>query len=151
MTQNAVVMLLRQINSLLPADNRMLPQRISALSLSQVYLLGELYAMARKRYETLSLSSLARESGFSKATICATLKGLRKLGYVKMRMDNADNRRKDIILTERAREIEPDVRQYIAEFNRAVCKGIPEQELQSFERYLRTVLQNVRGVRVRGP
>ena len=150
MRSDTVVMLLRQINSALPADNRVLPERISALSLSQIYLLDELYTMTQKRAEPMSLSTLARESGFSKATICATLKGLRKSGYVKMEMDHVDNRRKDIILTERAREVEPDIRQYIAEFNHAICKGISEQELQSFEKALRTVLQNARDVRARG-
>ena len=151
MKSDTVVMLLRQINSALSTDNRMLPERISALSLSQIYLLDELYTMAQKRYKILSLSGLAQESGFSKATICVTLKGLRKLGYVKMQIDNVDSRRKDIILTERAREVEPDIRQYIAEFNHAICKGIPEQGLQSFEKALRTVLQNARNVRARGP
>lgn len=151
MPKNFVIMLLRQINSSLPTDNRMLPERISALSLSQIYLLDELYTMAEKKYEMLSLSALARESGFSKATICTTLKSLRRLGYVKMRIDNADNRRKEIILTERARKVEPDVKQYITEFNHAICKGIPEQELQSFEKSLQTVLQNTRDVGTRGP
>lgn len=151
MKQDSVVMLLRQINSSLQVDNRMLPERISALSLPQLYLLDELYTMAQKRYKTLSLSAMARDYGFSKATICATLKSLRRSGYIKMQIDNADNRRKEIILTERAQMVKPDVRQYIAEFNHAICKGIPDQELQCFEKSLRMVLQNARDVRTRGP
>lgn len=149
MPQDFVIMLLRQINSSLPADNRMLPKRISALTLSQIYLLDELYAMSENECGIVSLSSLARESGFSKSTVCTTLKCLRKSGYIKMQMDNEDNRRKEIVLTEQARAVEPDVKQYVNEFNHALCAGIPEEEFENLEKALRTVLQNARSFRAR--
>lgn len=144
-------MLLRQINSAFPIDSRTVPERISTLSLSQMYLLDELYAMAQNGYETLSLSALTQDLGFSKATISATLKVLRKLGYINMQIDNDDNRRKKIILTERAQEVKPDVQQYVADFNRGICKGISGRELRSFEKTLSMVLQNMRDIRARGP
>ena len=71
-------MLLHLIHCSLSMDKGMLPQSVSSLSLSQIYLLDELYKMAEDGRGTLSLSALARESGFSKATVCAALKGLRR-------------------------------------------------------------------------
>ena len=100
---------------------------------------------------TLSLSALARESRFSKATVCAALKGLRRWGYIEMQMDDQDHRRKQIVLTERARAAETDIKQYISAFHRALCAGIPEEDLRDFEKTLRMILQNVKNVRARSP
>ena len=93
MSQDLVVVLLRHINSALPVDTRQMPEELSELSFVQAYLLAELFALDASGRKPPSLSALAQETGFSKATVCAALKQLRKSGYVQMRLDEADNRR----------------------------------------------------------
>ena len=142
--ENYVVALLRQINSSLPGDTEKRPEEISELSLAQIYLLGELFQVERTGREPLSLSELSRENGFSKATVCATLKKLRKGGFVRMQTDDSDNRRKEISLTQRAWQLEPYITQYISALDRALCAGISSKDLKNMEQSLQTILQNTK-------
>ena len=147
MQKSHVVALLRQISSSLPGDTEKRPDEISELSLAQIYLLGELFQLERAGREPLSLSTLCRKNGFSKATICATLKKLRNGGFVRMQTDNTDNRRKDISLTRQARQLEPYITQYLSALDRTLCAGISAKDLQTTERSLQTILQNTKNSR----
>ena len=142
--QKGVIALLRQVSSSLPGETEKLPKEISELSLAQIYLLGGLFELERAGREPLSLSALSREAGFSKATVCATLKKLRKAGFVQMQMDDADNRRKEITLTQRAWQVEPCITQYISALDRALCAGISPNDLKTTEQSLQVILQNAK-------
>ena len=144
MSQNYVVMLLRRVSNALPGDTEKLPDEISELSFGQIYLLGELFALEREGRESMSLSVLSRKTGFSKATICAALKKLRKAGFVQMEMDDNDNRRKAITLTQRAWRAESSVTQYISALDRTLCAGISPKDLQITERSLMAILENIK-------
>lgn len=144
MPQNDLVKLLRQISSSLPGDAGTVPQEMSGLSFAQIYLLGELFELERTGREPLSLSVLSRETGFSKATVCATLKKLRKGGLIRTQMDDADNRRKEITLTQRAWDVEESITQYISALDRALCAGISSTDLGTMMQSLRVILQNAR-------
>lgn len=144
MQKNYVVALLRQISSSLPGDTKKRPDEISGLSLAQIYLLGELFQLERTGHEPLSLSALSRENGFSKATVCATLKKLQKGGFVRMQMDDADNRRKAISLTQEAWQLEPYITQYISALDRTLCAGISAKDLKTMEQSLQIILQNTK-------
>ena len=144
MQKNHVVALLRQISSSLPGDTEKRPGEISELSLAQIYLLNELFQLERTGRESLSLSALSRENGFSKATVCATLKKLRKGGFVRMQTDDADNRRKEISLTQEAWQLEPYITQYISELDRTLCAGISSKDLKTMEQSLQVILQNTK-------
>lgn len=144
MSQKHIVTLLRQISSSLPGDAEAIPDDLSGLSFAQVYLLGELFELEKAGCKPLSLSTLSQEAGFSKATVCATLKKLRNTGLVQMQMDDADNRRKEIALTRQARKIESSVTRYISALDHRLCAGISPGDLQTMEQALRVILQNVR-------
>lgn len=144
MQKNHVVALLRQISSSLPGDTEKRPDEISELSLAQIYLLGELFQLERTGREPLSLSTLSRENGFSKATVCATLKKLRKGGFVRMQTDDADNRRKEISLTQEAWQLEPYITRYISALDRTLCAGISSKDLKTMEQSLQVILQNTK-------
>ena len=148
MAQSFIIMLIRQINGLLSADSGELPDTVSGLSISQVHLLGELYELEERGRLPMSLSALAQETGFSKAATCAALKGLRKAGYIRVWIDRADNRRKEIALTGQAQAVKEEVAGYISARSRSLCAGIPETELQNLERCLQVVLQNARDARL---
>lgn len=144
MSENYLVVLLRQISSSLPGNTEKIPQEIAGLSFAQICLLGELFELERAGCESLSLSLLSREAGFSKATVCAILKKLRKAGFVHMQMDDTDNRRKEITLTQRAREIEDSVTQYISALDHTLCAGISPEDLETTEKSLQVILQNAK-------
>lgn len=143
-TQNHVILLLRQISSSLPGDAGNRPEEISELSFAQIALLSELFELEKTGREPLSLSTLSRETGFSKATVCAALKKLRKAGFVQTQMDDADNRRKEIVLTQRAWEAQSSVGQYISAVDRTLCAGIAPKDLQTTEQSLSVILQNTK-------
>ena len=148
MSQDSVIMLIRQIYSALPVDTKRMPDEISGLSFAQICLLVELFELERMSHEPLSLSALAQETGFSKPAVCATLKKLRSTGYVQMQMDDSDNRRKEISLTRGAWEIESKAEQYISKLDYTLCKGISPNDLQIMKKALTAVLQNVRNARL---
>ena len=64
--------------------------------------------------------------GFTRSSISRTLKELRKNGYVKMRLDKADNRKKHIILTPKAHAAEGIVKDYIDSLNDCLVQEIPD-------------------------
>lgn len=144
MSENYLIILLRQISSSLPGNTEKIPQEISNLSFAQICLLGELFELERAGCEPLSLSLLSREAGFSKATICAILKKLRQGGFVQMQMDDEDNRRKEITLTQRAREVEDSIIQYISDLDHTLCAGISPEDLETTEKSLQVILQNAK-------
>lgn len=147
MSQELVAALLRKIGNTMPSDIRDAPDHIPGLSLAQVCLLAELYQLERTEKEPPSLSVLARNTGLSKATICMTLKELRRSGYITARTNDTDNRRKELILTERAWAAEDQVRRLVCTFDQALCRGIPEADLHTTARSLEVILQNVKELR----
>lgn len=144
MSEDYVAILLRQIGNALPGEAGRRPDEISELSFGQVHLLGALFELERTGREPPSLSALSQETGFSKAAVCATLKKLRKAGFVQMRTDDADNRRKRIALTQQAREAKSSAAQYVRALDRTLCAGLSPEELRSLTRSLRVILQNAR-------
>lgn len=151
MSQVVLVMLLRQINSSLPLNLKKVPDESSSLSFAQTCLLAELFHLKRTGTERASLSVLAEKTGFSKATVCAALKKLRKTGYIHMQMDDVDNRRKEILLTEQAWAVENRVEQAVTALNRTLCAGIPPEDLQTMEKALQKILQNAKDIRAPSP
>ncbi len=145
MLQNSTAGLLRQIGSALPGDGGNPPEEISELSFAQVCLLGELFEQEKAGREPLSLSALSQETGFSKATVCATLKKLRKAGYVRVRMNSRDNRRKEIILTRQAWTVASSITQYVFALDCKLCAGISANDVQIMKQSLLAILQNAKG------
>lgn len=142
MSQDLVVVLLRQINNSLPADIKKIPNMNSDLSFAQIYLLKGLYDHGEMGVKPASLSALSREAGFSKATVCAALKKLRKNGYIQMKICVQDNRRKEIFLTKKAVESRSDVTQFISTLDQILCEGIPQKDLEIMLKSLWIILEN---------
>ena len=88
----------------------------SEMTFAQAFLLNEIFSM-----DALCVCSteLCERVGFTRSSISRTLKELRKNGYVKMKMDKDDNRKKHIVLTPKAHAAESIVKDYIEIF----CKN----------------------------
>ncbi|MBM6828826.1 winged helix-turn-helix transcriptional regulator [Anaerotignum lactatifermentans] len=143
------IILLRQINGLLGFYHNHRLEKISGLTFSQIFLLYEMFDMADQEKRGFSLSALAAETGFSKSTVCATLRALKEAGYIKMNADRMDHRRKKIFLTQKAEAAREEVNDFVKEVNTSLRQGITDQEMEVLEYSLQKILENIRITRAR--
>lgn len=89
-------------------------------------------------------NALHKEFGVSKSAISSTLKNLQEKGYLKERRHPEDDRKKQIILTDKAYALKAQLDQELAEQQACLCEGIPPQRLAALENELHSMLHNVR-------
>lgn len=139
MSEKNLLLTLRQINICLNIyENEKLAA--SEMTFAQAFLLNEIFSMDSS---CVNSTELCERIGFTRSSISRTLKDLRKNGYVKMRLDKSDNRKKHIILTPKAYAAEGIVKDYIDSLNDCLVQEIPEHNLSGIESALRTILANV--------
>jgi len=112
----------------------------SEMTFAQAFLLNEIFSMDSS---CVCSTELCERVGFTRSSISRTLKELRKNGYVKMKMDKDDNRKKHIVLTPKAHAAEGIVKDYIENLNDCLVQEIPEHRLEGIESALRTILDNI--------
>lgn len=118
----------------------------SEMTFAQVFLLNEIFSM---KSSCVCSIELCERVGFTRSSISRTLKELRKNGYIKMQMDEADNRKKHIVLTSKAYAAESAVKNYIENLNNCLIQQIPKRSLAGVENTLRTILRNIQQETVR--
>lgn len=89
-------------------------------------------------------TELCRASGVSRPAISALLKELKKKGYLEMAADPGDDRKKHIVLTEKAREYEQKMQEDMKRTRDCLCKDIPEEDIRITERCLGIMLKNLK-------
>lgn len=94
--------------------------------------------------EALYATDIHTAFGISKATISNILKSLRKKGYLVMEGDGQDDRRKRLVLTEKAYEMRQEINAVLRKRGEDMCKGIPRQELMITEQVLCRMLSNLK-------
>ncbi len=145
MSDGNILLLLRQINICLGLyESEKLAA--SGMTFSQAFLLNEIFSMDSAGACSKELSERV---GFARSSISRTLKELQKNGYVKMKMDTADNRKKHIILTQKAYNAEPAVKDYMADLTNCLLQAIPERSLPGIETALQTILDNIQPETIR--
>lgn len=82
--------------------------------------------------------------GISKSSISSTLKALKKKGYISMKENPSDDRKKQIILTPRAYAAEQSIHAGLAAQKKLMCGHIPEQRLRRLEEDLEQMLRNLK-------
>ena len=112
----------------------------SEMTFAQAFLLNEIFTTDSS---CICSTGLCERVGFTRSSISRTLKELRKNGYIKMEMDEDDNRKKHIILTPKAYAAEGLVRNYIENLNGCLVQKIPKHSLEGLENGLRTILVNI--------
>lgn len=139
MPDGNLLLTLRQINICLSIyENEKLAA--SEMTFAQAFLLNEIFSMDSS---CVCSTELCERMGFTRSSISRTLKELRKNGYVKMRLDKTDNRKKHIILTPKAHAAEGIVKDYIDSLNDCLVQEIPEHSLSGIESTLQTILDNI--------
>ena len=81
--------------------------------------------------------------GFSRAAISATLKHLQRGGYLEVAACPGDERKKRIVLTRKARELQAALASCAAQQQEHMCAGLTAQQLWTFAECLRRMQQNL--------
>ena len=118
-------------------------ERMKDLGLSTPQSLALNYLFSRAGQEVCA-TELHALFGVSKSTISASLKGLREKGYVEMSGVPGDDRKKRIVLTDKAYAVKQEIDAGLMEQERRLCRGIPPGRLEALEADLETMLRNVR-------
>ena len=126
MTGGSLLLTLRQIDICLGLyENEQLSD--SGMTFAQVFLLNEIFSMDAP---CVCPTELCERIGFARSSIPRTLKAMRKNGYIRMRMDQADNRKKRVLLTPKAYAARGSVQEYMENLNRCLVREIPEGSLE---------------------
>ena len=111
------------------------------LSLTQAMILRLLYSLdGSGRYAVNLCDSL----GISHATMSSALKALKRKGYLEIVGDAADDRRKLLVLTEKARCMEQSISLELQKQQMLLCRNIPSEHLQWLEEDLKIMIQNLK-------
>lgn len=142
-----ILLILRQINICLGLyGNEALAA--NGMTFAQVFLLDVNFSMDAP---CICSTDLSEKVGFTRSSISRTLKELKKNGYVKMKIDERDNRRKHIILTQKAISAKEEIENYIDNLNRCLVQEIPEERLNGTGDVLRSILDNIQRETLRRP
>ena len=147
MPDGNLLLTLRQINICLSLYES---EKLAAseMTFAQAFLLNEIFSMDSPCVCSTELCERVR---FARSSISRTLKELRKNGYVKMKMDKDDNRKKHVVLTPKAYTVEGIVKDYIESLNDCLVQEIPEHRLEGIESTLRAILDNIQQKTPRRP
>lgn len=135
-----ILLLLRQLNISLEQYGR---EQMKNLKLSPSQRLTLDYLLSRKG-DTVYATDLHRQFGISKSAISATLKGLKKQGYLDMLINPEDDRKKQIVLTSKAYAAEQQINAGVEEQQNRLCREIPREHLKILEEGLQTMIRNMK-------
>lgn len=93
--------------------------------------------------EIASQRELAQALRVSQATIATSLKSLERLGYVEKRLDDRDNRRNRVAITEKGKAAVKQCFQVCHEIDRRMMEGLSLQEKEDLDRLHRKLLDNL--------
>lgn len=93
--------------------------------------------------EIASQRELAQALRVSQATIATSLKSLERLGYVEKRLDDKDNRRNRIAITEKGTAAVKQCFAVCHEIDRRMMEGLSLQEKEDLDRLHRKMLDNL--------
>lgn len=140
MCESNIILLIKQLNISLDLYGRE-EMKHEDITPSQSFLLN--YLLSRKIRE-LYATDIHGELGFSKATISSLLKALKQKGYLILEADPEDDRRKRIVLTEKAYKMEKRIEKAVKGQQLSLCREIPGRDLKTLELCLRQMLSNIR-------
>lgn len=82
--------------------------------------------------------------GMSKSSLSAILKALRQKGYLRVQDNPADDRKKRIVLTDKAYSARKDIEASLQKQQKRLYRSIPEQHLEWMQTDLNIMLANAK-------
>ena len=100
--------------------------------------------------EIASQRELAQTLRVSQATIATSLKSLERLGYVEKRLDDQDNRRNRVAITQKGEAAVKQCFEVFNEVDRRMTEGLSAQEWEELDRLQHRMLDNLREYKENG-
>ena len=140
MTGESIVILVKQLHAALEqcAKDQL---ECCSRSPSQGLILG--YLFSRKGESSYSVD-LHAHLGVSKSAISSGLKKLRQSGFIQLLENPEDDRKKRIVLTEKALDLQKEIDESLLKRDELLCYGISEEELARTRHCLLTMRENLR-------
>ncbi len=131
---------IRQLEIVLEQYDKMRDDR-SGLSFTQQTILGYLYRQGERPVYAVHLH---RQTGLSKAAISAQLRQLKKKGYLETLPEQADERKKRLMLTPLAKRAKADILASLRQNEIKLFADIPEEQLRRTEETLQKMTDGIR-------
>lgn len=103
-----------------------------------------LYYLLANKGEDLYGMDLHALLGLSKSSVSSTLKSLKQKGYLTTQGNPMDDRKKRIILTQKAYDAEQMLYEHLLAQQERLCSGIPEQHIHWMEQDLDQMMLNLK-------
>ena len=101
------------------------------------------YLLANKEQDVYGMD-LHAVLGLSKSSVSSTLKALKEKGYITTNGSPMDDRKKQIVLTQKAYDGEKALYDHLLAQQKRLCSGIPEQYIQWMEQDLNKMMSNMK-------
>lgn len=145
MEEKNIVWLLKQLNLLVEQYARE-HMRVRNITLAQWYMLN--FLLLEDGNEIFA-TDIHLKFGISKASVSTVLKGMKQQGYLEMVGDPRDDRRKKLILTEKAYSVREEVREDIRKQEESLCRGLSEEQREQLREYLGIMTVNLKSEHTR--
>lgn len=132
--------LLRQVNAGLIQYGKEHMGKIG-LSPAQSMMLEYLLSQNKEGYY---LTDICMQTRLSRATVSVMLKALRKKGYLYVIADSGDDRKKKMILAQKAYEMTDVIQESLAIREKCIFKDISHEELRNLENTLNKIVMNLK-------
>ncbi|WP_373213687.1 MarR family winged helix-turn-helix transcriptional regulator [Ruminococcus sp. 5_1_39BFAA] len=132
--------LLRQVNAGLIRYGREHMEDLD-LTPAQCRMLKYLLSQNKKEY---CLTDICMEAKVSKATGSVILKALREKGYLQVNSDSEDDRKRKVVLTQKAYEMQDIIEEGLKRSSACIYKGISDKELYELENTLNKMIMNLK-------
>ena len=93
--------------------------------------------------DNLPIIELSRKTGLAKTTLTSMLDRLELNGHVCRNYVKSDRRKVKITLTEKAKSMSNDYNRVSDKMSEIFYKGFSDDEINSFEEYLKQILKNL--------
>lgn len=138
--QKNLIWVLKQLSILLDQYGKFQMQEMD-LSLTQGVILHYLLTHQGMYIYGIDLHVIL---GISRSSISATLKALKNKGYINMRENPSDDRKKKIVLTKKSYDMQQQIDASLIAQQRQLYQGVPEERLNQLEKDLDQMLVNMK-------
>lgn len=146
MQEYELLYLLRRLNAAMEHAGQ---ERFARLGLNQTQG-AVLYLLLVQDGDPLCAIDLHHTLGLSRASLSTLLRGLREEGYLALAVDAKDERRRRLYPTEKARKLEPALREALRAQQACAADALPRKETERVTRDLHNILDYMEQERKKG-
>lgn len=105
------------------------------------------YLLVLSKNEGISQNEISRELNVDKAMSARSVKKLIDFGYIKKKENEDDIRAYKLYLTNKGKEIIPEIINIIAEWTNQIIQGNEEEQIESSIEFLGRILENAKEIK----